>query len=146
VTLLPERISLVLFGSWGRFELTDESDDDWALLVDDSDLNLEGPAVLAALEHLRDVFDAGKPPGRQAYFGCAFHRERIGLDEDDTRNLTRRMLLLLESVAATGTICVDFAGKLAQGKREGTARTSSSCATPSCARAARCSTQAGCRR
>jgi len=79
---LPARTSLVLFGSWGRHELTDESDDDWALLVDDSDLNLEGPAVQAALAHLRDIFNAGQPPGRQAYFGCAFHseplRERIG--------------------------------------------------------------------
>lgn len=106
LALLPDRTSLVLFGSWGRHELTDESDDDWALLVDDADLDLEGPAVLAALEHLRDVFKTDKAPGRQAYFGCAVRSEplseRIGLDEDDTRNLTRRMLLLLESVAVTG--------------------------------------------
>jgi hypothetical protein len=102
---LPDRSSLVLFGSWGRYELTSESDDDWALLVDDPDLDLDGPSVRAALEHLREVFEEGKAPGRQGYFGCAFHSgplsERIGLDEDDTRNLTRRMLLLLESVPAT---------------------------------------------
>jgi len=106
LALLPGRTSLVLFGSWGRHELTEESDDDWALLVGDPDLNLEDPAVLAALEHVREIFKAGTAPGRQGYFGCAFHsdplRERIGLDEDDTRNLTRRMLLLLESVAVTG--------------------------------------------
>jgi putative nucleotidyltransferase DUF294 len=103
---LPERSSLVLFGSWGRYELTGESDDDWGLLLDNPDLNLDGPAVAAALEHLREVFDEERAPGRQAYFGCAFHtgplRDQIGLDEDDTRNLTRRMLLLLESVAVTG--------------------------------------------
>jgi hypothetical protein len=105
--LLPDRSSLVLFGSWGRYELTSESDDDWGLLLDNPDLNLDGPAVAAALEHLREVFDEDKAPGRQAYFGCAFHTgplcDRIGLDEDDTRNLTRRMLLLLESVAVTGS-------------------------------------------
>jgi hypothetical protein len=103
---LPERSSLVLFGSWGRHELTDESDDDWGLLLHNPDINLDGPAVAAALEHLREVFDEKKAPGRQAYFGCAFHTgalcDQIGLDEDDTRNLTRRMLLLLESVAVTG--------------------------------------------
>jgi Putative nucleotidyltransferase DUF294 len=103
---LPDRSSLVLFGSWGRHELTSESDDDWGLLVDDPDLELDGPLVGQALEHLREVFEQHKAPGRQAYFGCAFHSrplsKRIGLDEDDTRNLTRRMLLLLESVPATG--------------------------------------------
>jgi hypothetical protein len=102
---LPDCSSLVLFGSWGRHELTSESDDDWALLIDDSDLDLDGPLVREALEHLREVFEEGRAPGRQDYFGCAFHgrplSERIGLDEDDTRNLTRRMLLLLESVPAT---------------------------------------------
>lgn len=102
---LPERSSVVMFGSWGRHELTSESDDDWALLLDDPNLNLEGPAVADALKHLREAFDEKKAPGRQAYFGCAFHThplcDRIGLDEDDTRNLTRRMLLLLESIAVT---------------------------------------------
>lgn len=106
VARLPGRSSLVLFGSWGRYELTSESDDDWGLLLDNPETEVEDPAVDAALEHLREVFDEEKAPGRQAYFGCAFHthplRDQIGLDEDDTRNLTRRMLLLLESVAVTG--------------------------------------------
>jgi hypothetical protein len=69
-------------------------------------VDLEGPTVQEALRHLDEVFEQGKPPGRQDYFGCAFGSgllcERIGLDEDDTRNLTRRMLLLLESVPAAG--------------------------------------------
>jgi len=103
---IPPRASLVLFGSWGRHELTDESDYDWGLLIDDPDLDLGTPTVTAAVEHVREVFDDGPPPGQQQYFGCAFHSEplceRIGLDEDDTRNLTRRMLLLLESVAVVG--------------------------------------------
>jgi Putative nucleotidyltransferase DUF294 len=103
---LPEDSCLVQFGSWGRRELTGESDNDWGLLLGDPDLSLEGPRVNDALEDLREVFDQGQSPGRQAYFGCAFHAsplsDRIGLDEDDTRNLTRRMLLLLESVPVTG--------------------------------------------
>lgn len=104
---LPECSSLVMFGSWGRHELTSESDDDWGLLIDDPDpdLDLEGPAVCRALQHLREVFHEKRAPGRQAYFGCAFRtqplRDQIGLDEDDTRNLTRRMLLLLESAPVT---------------------------------------------
>ncbi|MEA2177520.1 MAG: putative nucleotidyltransferase, partial [Solirubrobacteraceae bacterium] len=31
---LPDDASIVLFGSWGRGELTAHSDDDWLLLVD----------------------------------------------------------------------------------------------------------------
>ena len=30
---LPQNASVVLFGSWGRHELTDHSDNDWLLLV-----------------------------------------------------------------------------------------------------------------
>jgi hypothetical protein len=48
----------------------------------------------------------GREPGAQAIFGqVAFGAElagRIGLDEDTNRNLTRRMLLMLESVAVAG--------------------------------------------
>jgi predicted nucleotidyltransferase len=105
LSLFPENSSLVMFGSWGRHEKTNESDVDWALIVDDLDLNLEGPRVTAAVEHLVDLFKA-KPPGREQYFGTAFHAaplsDRIGLDDDDNRNLTRRMLLVLESLPITG--------------------------------------------
>lgn len=39
----PEGVSVILFGSWARKELTAESDDDWAVLVDSDDLM--GPAA-----------------------------------------------------------------------------------------------------
>jgi hypothetical protein len=103
---LPSGTSLVLFGSWGRAELTDESDVDWALIVDDPDLAVNGPAVSQAVEQLRTLLEGeGKPPGGQQVFGCAFHGWRlvdhIGLADDDSANITRRLLLLLESIAVT---------------------------------------------
>lgn len=94
-----------MFGSWGRFEKTDESDHDWALIVDGAGFDDQDPVVKSAVEYLVDLF-GDAPPGRAAYFGTAFPAdplsERIGEDDDDTRNLTRRMLLVLESLPVTG--------------------------------------------
>ena len=55
-------------------------------------------------EEVSAVLDAA--PGRQATFGsvafCGNLVTRIGLDKDDNRNVTQRMLLVLESVAVAG--------------------------------------------
>ncbi|HEY8581450.1 MAG TPA: hypothetical protein VIL49_00830, partial [Capillimicrobium sp.] len=92
--------AVALFGSWGRAELTAGSDDDWLIVVAGDrrdEVRPQRAEVGAAL---------GREPGAQAIFGeVAFTAElagRIGLDEDTNRNLTRRMLLLLESVAVAG--------------------------------------------
>jgi hypothetical protein len=92
--------AVVLFGSWGRAELTPGSDDDWLVLVAGPRRDVVRPdpaAVGAALV---------REPGEQAIFGGVdFVDElagKIGLDEDTNRNLTRRMLLMLESVAVAG--------------------------------------------
>jgi hypothetical protein len=102
---LPAASSLVLFGSWGRQEVTGGSDYDWGLLIEDRDVAVDGPTVARAVEALRVAFE-DRPPGKQQYFGSAFYSEplsgSIGLDSDSIRNLTRRMLLLLESTAVTG--------------------------------------------
>src|SRR5215210_1033573 len=46
---LDPAASVVLFGSWGRGELTRRSDDDWALLVDGAERAVEpDPGRLAA--------------------------------------------------------------------------------------------------
>ncbi|HET6509361.1 MAG TPA: nucleotidyltransferase domain-containing protein [Baekduia sp.] len=100
---LPADAAVVLFGSWGRGELTQGSDDDWLLLVD-------GPprdgldAAVAAVAGVLGGERAG--PGPQGSFGtAAFGRdlvEHIGLEDDDNRNLTQRMLLMLESVPVVG--------------------------------------------
>jgi hypothetical protein len=94
-------VSVVLFGSWGRRELTEHSDDDWLLLVE-----REGEAE-AELTAVREILGGGsREPGLQATFGVASSAEdlvqHIGLDDDHNRNLTRRMLLMLESVPVAG--------------------------------------------
>lgn len=101
----PGRQAVVLFGSWGRAELTASSDDDWALVVDGAE-----PPEHERGQLLMWVGDAvgggGAAPGRQGTFGdvvsAATLAGNIGLEEDTNANLTRRMLLLLESVPATG--------------------------------------------
>jgi hypothetical protein len=91
--------SVVLFGSWGRRELTSQSDDDWAVLV------ARGTAATRPLtgEVSSVIGRGGRRPGVQGVFGdtifCDDLVERIGLEADDNNNLTRRLLLLLESVA-----------------------------------------------
>ena len=91
--------AVVLFGSWGREELTSQSDDDWAVLGDGAD-----PSVL---DRCREVLGgAEREPGQQDLFGVAFTCDEltrnIGLDADTNTNLTRRMLLLLESRPVAG--------------------------------------------
>ena len=101
---LPDDAAIVLFGSWGRGELTEHSDDDWLLLVDGALRDaVHGPVV----ETLRELLGAeDRKPGTQGVFGAAASApvlaNRIGLDEDTNRSLTRRMLLLLESVPVAG--------------------------------------------
>lgn len=91
---------VVLFGSWGRQELTSHSDDDWAILVDGAEISEVRPSP-GQISEL--VGREERKPGVQGVFGeaifCHNLVERIGLDADDNRNLTRRLLLLLESVA-----------------------------------------------
>jgi Putative nucleotidyltransferase DUF294 len=99
--------AVVLMGSWGRHELTTGSDDDYLVLV-------RGPAPLggwgaeqetAAKVAERFARDPGGfgAPGRQGVFAEVVYSGdllRVGLDDDTNTNLTRRMLLVLESVAA----------------------------------------------
>jgi hypothetical protein len=96
----PE-VSVVLFGSWGRHELTDHSDNDWAILID----GLEGADdVRPSVDEIGLAVGLDeRPPGTEGIFGttisCRNLVERIGPEADDNKNLTRRLLLLLESVA-----------------------------------------------
>ncbi len=57
-----------------------------------------------SIEAVKGVLD--RAPGRQGVFDTTVYCERlvedIGLDRDDNNNLTRRMLMLLESAPATG--------------------------------------------
>jgi hypothetical protein len=99
--------AVVLMGSWGRFELTGGSDDDYVVLV--RGLGPAGgwgtvhdTAAVVAERFARDPGGFGAP-GRQGVFAevvCSAELMRVGLDDDTNTNLTRRMLLVLESVAA----------------------------------------------
>src|SRR5688500_10961646 len=83
--------SVVLFGSWGRGELTRRSDDDWALLVDGAERPVEPDpdALRAALGG-----EGARGPGRSGVFGgrifCDDLLSRIGLDADSNARSEER--------------------------------------------------------
>jgi hypothetical protein len=99
-------VAVVLMGSWGRAELTAQSDDDYMVLVH----GRERETVIPSIDDVAAVFardpDGFADPGREGIFGKVVFSdelcENIGLDDDTNRNLTRRMLLLLESIPIAG--------------------------------------------
>lgn len=108
---LGSGVDLIAFGSLARREATQESDFDYLILVDGIPEEPSIPAaVLEAADGLRymwateDGQDEGvRPPGATGLFGDvvgAFDLiDRIGLERDTNHSLTRRMLLLEESVS-----------------------------------------------
>jgi Putative nucleotidyltransferase DUF294 len=99
-------VSIVLMGSWGRAEITSGSDDDFMVLVHGEERDSVHPSVEAVAESFEADPAGFKDPGREGVFGKAVFsqqlRENIGLDADSNANLTRRLLMLLESVAVSG--------------------------------------------
>ncbi len=102
-TLTPftsEDTSIVVFGSLARRELTSGSDLDWVLLVDGSASPIHLDDSLSIESSLEE--ETEKRPGPEATFGgLVFSHDLInyiGGGDDTNANLTRRMLLLLESV------------------------------------------------
>lgn len=93
-------VSVVVMGSWGRLELTSGSDHDFVVLVGGS----PRIAVSPTPAQVGDVLD--KPPSRSGAFDDVAYVDhlitRIGRRADDNTNLTRRMLLVLESIAIAG--------------------------------------------
>ena len=96
-----EDAAIVFFGSVARGECTSHSDADWIVLVDGQ----VDEQHFRAYQNIRKVLiGAGEiPPGSSGLFGgLAFSHDivhRIGGQDDSNRNLTLRMLLLLESIA-----------------------------------------------
>ena len=92
-------VSVVMMGSWGRREVTSDSDDDFIALVH----GREREGIEPTISEIAKVLDV--EPGNAGYFGTVVGSADlvnfIGLDEDDVCNLTRRLLLLLESVPLT---------------------------------------------
>jgi hypothetical protein len=93
--------TVVLMGSWGRSEVTSESDDDFMVLFEGTCRERARPTIDAVAELL-----GGRLPGSEDIFGKQVWLEdlrgKIGRDEDTNTNLTRRMLFVLESVAICG--------------------------------------------
>src|SRR5215207_10744635 len=79
---LDPHASVVLFGSWGRGELTRRSDDDWAVLVEGA----ERPGVAPSPQALEAALGGARGPGRSGVCGgrifCEDLVSRIGLDAD----------------------------------------------------------------
>lgn len=99
-TEIPEEVSFVAFGSLGRKEYNSGSDLDWALVVDGRadaghrELEREMRDIL----HQSGAFGTPNPAG--AFGALMFSHEVIhciGGMNDTNANLTRRLLLLLES-------------------------------------------------
>lgn len=88
--------SVVLMGSWGRSEVTSGSDDDFMVLVNGPEREEVNPSVGQVNRVLP------KAPGKQGIFSapvfCDDLVNNIGLDLDHNKNLSRRMLFLLESL------------------------------------------------
>lgn len=103
---LQSDVAVVLMGSWGRAELTAGSDDDYMVLVHGATREGVSPSVedvAAAFE--KDPGGFVDPGGEGVFAKVVFSRElcdNIGLEDDSNSNLTRRMLLLLESAAVAG--------------------------------------------
>jgi predicted nucleotidyltransferase len=98
--LLPtDEGSLVVFGSLARREFTAGSDLDWAVVIDSRADSLH----LKLVHELRKRLDDAKfkvPGPTEVFGGLIFSHElihAIGGDEDTNKNMTRRLLLLLES-------------------------------------------------
>ena len=97
--LLNPDVSLVLCGSFARHEMVGGSDYDWVLLVDgvvDNDHAALGREIQTSMKR-----SGLESPGTSGTFGnLVFSHDlvhRIGGGEDSNANLTRRVLMLLES-------------------------------------------------
>ena len=100
IKFLSNDFSLVVFGSLARNEWTGNSDLDWGLLVDSQAHPEHLPVALEIAKLFRD-HELGREPGRTGIFGnLIFSHElvhQIGGENDPNSNITRRLLLLLES-------------------------------------------------
>ena len=105
--MIEANSAVVLMGSWGRRELTGGSDDDYVVLVRGfapaGGWGVEQATAARIAERFARDPGGFSAPGRQGVFAEVVYSAdlmRVGLDDDTNTNLTRRMLLVLESVAA----------------------------------------------
>jgi hypothetical protein len=99
-----EDAAVVFMGSWGRLEVTEDSDNDFMCLIDGPERD-EGDVRPTIEEIWAALGSRGKRPGAEDVFGVPVFSENlttIGLEDDGNKNLTRRLLLLLESTGVLG--------------------------------------------
>jgi len=98
--LLSDDTSLVLFGSFARHEMTEKkSDYDWSLLIDGV-VNNSHAKLSRVIRKALDDADLPQPGSSGTFGDMIFSHDlvhRIGGEADSNINLTRRMLMLLES-------------------------------------------------
>jgi hypothetical protein len=103
---LPENLGLIAYGSLAREEWTDGSDIDWTLLID----GRAEASHFQLAQSIRGLVDHHRypSPGTTGTFGslCSSHElvHQIGGTDDTNQNLTRRVLLLLESLSINDSI------------------------------------------
>jgi predicted nucleotidyltransferase len=98
--MLPAEASFVVFGSLARREYTAGSDLDWCLMIDGRADSGHRELERALKKTLADSGKFGKPNAAGAFGALVFGHELIhciGGMHDTNANLTRRLLLLLES-------------------------------------------------
>jgi hypothetical protein len=100
--------SLVLFGSFARYEMTPESDCDWTLLINGVVNNRhaeDARLIQRAIKNAAADETGLKNPAQGGAFGnLTFSHDlvhKIGGSADSNENLTRRILMLLESRAVS---------------------------------------------
>lgn len=107
--LHADNTSLVVFGSFARYELTQGSDADWCLLID-------GPSDPEHYQLIREIGEKLREhgfsaPGTTGTFASPVSSHElihhIGGIQDTNQNLTRRLLLLLESLAIGDRVAYD---------------------------------------
>lgn len=108
--------SFVVFGSLARGEYTTGSDLDWTVLIDGraDSLHLQ---IVHQLTSKLEVEGFGKPGPTEVFGGLIFSHElvhAIGGDEDSNKNMTRRLLLLLESTPIKVAGSVDTHSRIVQ--------------------------------
>jgi predicted nucleotidyltransferase len=93
--------SLVVFGSMARGELTPGSDLDWTLLIDGA-CSSDHLQVVHAIRAKVNALGFKTPGPTETFGGLSFSHSLVhdvGGVDDSNENMTRRLLLLLESVA-----------------------------------------------
>jgi predicted nucleotidyltransferase len=104
--LASEDAAIIVYGSIGRAEVTEDSDVDWTLLIDGPSDPQHSQLVSTVADRL--VALGLKRPGRTDTFGVVANSHDLVLNiagpQDTNENLTRRILLLFESVAITSPL------------------------------------------